>query len=128
MFALILTYILAHLAIKASILMFYRTIFTFVVVPFKYAWLAVFAYVVLNAIAGILVLCLQCRPMNYTWNEPKGIKGKCDNLTTTYIATGALVALADLMLLILPMPVLWKLRIPRKDKLMLCGVFALGSL
>ncbi|KAF2733121.1 hypothetical protein EJ04DRAFT_565396 [Polyplosphaeria fusca] len=128
LFALEINYNLAHLVIKASILMFYRTIFTFVVVPFKYAWFTIFAYVISNAIASVIVVFVQCQPLAFTWNGPKGSEGKCGNLTANEIGTGVIIMLADFMLLVLPMPILWTLHIPRKEKIMLCGLFALGSL
>ncbi|KAF2105408.1 hypothetical protein BDV96DRAFT_655617 [Lophiotrema nucula] len=123
-----MTYNLAHLAMKVSLLLLYRSIFTFVLVPFKRAWSVIFCYVILNAITSIFLLCFQCRPLKYSWEEPIGTKGKCVNLSAVEISNGVMIAFADLAILALPMPVLWSLHIPTKKKILLCGLFALGCL
>ncbi|KAF2013081.1 hypothetical protein BU24DRAFT_264076 [Aaosphaeria arxii CBS 175.79] len=123
-----ITYNVAHLSVKASILFFYKRIFTFVVITFKRAWFAIFGYIIITTLVGVILVFTQCRPLRYAWDEPKGIEGECINLTALEISTGVLIASADLMLLVLPMPVLWSLRVSTKEKLLLCGLFALGLL
>lgn len=126
--ALELSYILSHLAIKLSILFLYKTIFTFIVKWFKIAWYAILAYVIAVTIASIVIILTQCRPIAYTWNEPLGAEGSCLNLRALEIGRGALLAIADVMLLVLPMPILWSLHIQPRKKIMLCALFALGLL
>jgi hypothetical protein len=128
LFALEITYNLAHLTLKASILLFYRNIFTLTVTPFKYAWFAIFAYVIANTIASLAVVFAQCQPIQYSWNQPQGGDGWCSNLKANIVATGVIIAIADTTLLALPMPLLWNLHVPLRQKLLICGLFGLCSM
>jgi hypothetical protein len=108
--------------------MFYRSIFTLVIVWFKRAWYIIFAYVVLNAVSSVTKDIFECHPVQHGWDEPLGRPGKCVNISAMEMSSGVILAVADLMLLVLPIPIIWSLRIPRRDKVMLCGLFTLGSL
>ena len=50
------------------------------------------------------------------------------DLRASVIGNGATIVLADLALLILPMPMLWKLKIRMAQKLQLSVIFAMGIL
>jgi hypothetical protein len=87
----------------------------------------VFAYVILNALSSILRDVFECQPVRYAWEGPAGLPGECVDISTMELTSGIIIALADLMLLVLPIPVILSLHISRKDKIMLCGIFTLGS-
>ena len=79
--------------------------------------------------ASLLGTLLQCSPLNYGWDQLYGqMTGKCVNLKAEAISTAALSTVADVALLILPIPILWGLQMPYKQKLSLCGIFLLGGL
>ena len=127
-FSLQILYNAAHFAIKSSILLLYRNIFTLNNRPFRLAWISIFVYVTLCFIIGVIIVVVQCIPTSYAWEVALGAKGRCVNLVGAEIGNGATLAAADIMLLILPMPDLWSLRIALKQKLQICGIFALGSM
>lgn len=54
-------------------------------------------------------------------------EGSCINQTALYIATAALGAATDLIILIMPIPMVFGLRMARSQKIGLIFMFALGS-
>jgi len=101
--------------LKVSILLFYRTIFTFVLVFFRRAWYFVFTYVTLSTVTFIIVPVVQHL--------------RTDVHSEAFeMVSAIMIALGDLMLLIVPMPVLWSLKKPSREKLLLCGLFGVGSM
>ncbi|KAM3067886.1 hypothetical protein ACMFMG_011369 [Clarireedia jacksonii] len=116
-FILELVYNANHFAIKVSILLLYRTIFTLHDSWFSREWKFVFGYVILCGLVGILTVILQCIPPSYSWEVLNGGKGKCTNLIGTEIGNGATLTFADFMILILPMKSLWQLHLPLSRKL-----------
>ena len=73
-----------------------------------------------------LIGACMCRPFALNWNP--SLKGHCGNRIPAYIAIAATDILGDIMLLSLPMPMIWKLRISTANKIGLSVVFALGFL
>lgn len=128
LFALQVTYNAAHLAIKTSILFLYKRIFTLNSRPFKYAWYTVLAYVVSCALMGIVVSINQCKPIRYSWEQPLGISGSCVDLKKAELGPGVATTVADGMILVMPMPMLWLLQITRVRKIQLCALFGIGFL
>lgn len=128
-FALELIYNFCHLAIKISLLFLYRAVLTLNNPRFKIAWYAIGAYVVAFAIATMFGALLQCTPIHYGWDRLYGrMQGRCVDLKAEVLSTAVLNTLADVALLILPIPTLWNLQMPLKQKLGLCVIFLLGIL
>ena len=128
-FALQLNYTLCHLAIKTSLLFLYRAVLTLNNPRFKLAWYAVGAYVLAFTFTSILVTLLQCTPIHYGWDRfSRPMQGHCVNLKAEVLATSVLNTLGDVALLILPIPTLWNLQMPLKQRLGLVVMFLLGIL
>ncbi|MCJ1454841.1 hypothetical protein MMC28_005194 [Mycoblastus sanguinarius] len=109
---------------KMSILYFYRRIF-----PqrwFKYTLIAAGTIVSGSAIAQLPCDILQCRPIRSQWDP--NVKGKCSDFGSIILGFGVLNIITDVMLLILPLPVLWRLKISASRKRLLISVFLLGGL
>ncbi|KAL8748005.1 MAG: hypothetical protein Q9190_000155 [Brigantiaea leucoxantha] len=128
-FAYEITYIFCHLAIKLSVLFLYRRLFsTHQTCSFTIILYIVGAYVVAWAIYTFLVILFQCTPIHYSWDLPRGfVQGQCIDLTGGYLGTGITNTVSDFAVLILPMPIVWSLKIRRRQKLIICGIFLLGS-
>jgi hypothetical protein len=127
--AIQLTYTACHLAIKCSLLFLYRAVVTLSNTRFKIAWYAIGIYVIAYAVAAILGTLLQCLPIHYGRDRILGVaQGRCVDIKAQAISMAALNSLADVALLVLPMPTLWSLRLPLKEKLGLCMIFSLGIL
>ncbi|MCJ1294429.1 hypothetical protein MMC34_005987 [Xylographa carneopallida] len=110
--------------IKISILAFYLRIF-----PsrrFRNAAIIVGAFVVAGWISLIFSVVFSCHPVQYYWD--KSISGgSCININTlSYGITGA-GFITDLMVLLLPLPSLWKLQMQSPRKVAIIGIFILGG-
>ena len=68
-----------------------------------------------------------CTPREKIWN-PLMTTGHCFNGYASFQATGIFNVMSDFAILLLPMPTLWKLQMPRKRKFLMMAVFATGFL
>ena len=111
-------------AVKLSVLFLYRRLF-----PNRRLHIIIYcvgAFIVCYTIAGVLVPIFECRPVEAAW-EPF-VKGDCVQLNTESIVTGLFNVITDVVTLILPMPMLWRLQISRNRKLQLTGMFLTGGM
>ncbi|KAF2234640.1 hypothetical protein EV356DRAFT_532690 [Viridothelium virens] len=110
--------------VKLSFLMLYVRLF-----PSRaykaWAWL-LGTYTVLWGVMVVIATTLQCYPVAYQWN--KSIKGHCDNRALSFFLSSVLEVPVDFIILILPLPVVWRLKLSRPRKVLLTGIFMLGSL
>lgn len=90
--------------------------------------LMVFIIVIISvwSLALLFIAIAPCRPVSGFWKPD--IKATCiPNLPLWYInAAGNIVT--DIVIFALPIPVVWKLKMPRPERLSLIGVFCLGFL
>ncbi|KAJ5825782.1 hypothetical protein N7474_002920 [Penicillium riverlandense] len=121
----ILDFPFAVTSAKVSLLLFYVRIFS--VRRFQ-----IFAYVVgtLVLVHGIVVLftiIFQCKPVPYVWD--KTIRnGTCFVQQVLYRFVSPPNVLTGILILIMPIPFVWKLHAPRAQKMALTAVFLLGGL
>lgn len=88
------------------------------------------SYVVMAASIGYLIMVilqafLVCKPFAYSWNKLR--KGKCDNQLMIYVSSGIVNLVIDVVIVILPMPMLWGLQLGLHKKLALTFIFGLGA-
>ncbi|KAI2636234.1 hypothetical protein GGS26DRAFT_588837 [Hypomontagnella submonticulosa] len=96
----------------------------FVVQSFVVIARATYALVVVWAITATLSAFLMCRPFAYTWD--KTIEGgKCGDPMISWVVTGVLNMVSDLIILTLPMPYLFRLEMPLVKRLILIAVFGI---
>jgi hypothetical protein len=69
---------------------------------------------------------LNCIPVAKFWND--SLEGHCLNKKALWFSNSGIHIFTDIVLLVFPMPVLKSLQLPRRQKLALMGVFALGAL
>ena len=84
------------------------------------------AYVILYAFASIVATIVQCTPIKRIWDH--SVPGTCINLTAFWYANASANIIGDFLILALPMPVIRSLQLPRRQRLGLVMVFALGGL
>ncbi|KAI9044584.1 uncharacterized protein KD926_000495 [Aspergillus affinis] len=110
---------------KISILLFYVRIFnTFKFRMFAYA---VGLIVLGHGIGVFFAAIFQCSPIAYTWD--KTIQGgTCFDQQAFYRYVSPPNILTDVLILVMPMPFVWKLHTRTGQKLALTGVFLLGGL
>ncbi|KNG88224.1 hypothetical protein ANOM_004573 [Aspergillus nomiae NRRL 13137] len=81
---------------------------------------------VLITIATIVGTSLVCRPFSANWDG--SIPGNCGNKKVLYIWASFPNIVTDVILLLLPMPVLWSLNVSQRLKVGLTITFAVGSI
>lgn len=110
-------------AIKMSILLFYLRLFA--TKQFCIAAYTIMFVVCLWCIEQVLASLLICKPISYNW-QFKTQQGTCGNTMANCIAGAAINVFTDLVILLLPMPIIWRLQIPTRSKLSLSFIFGLG--
>ncbi|KAF4967676.1 hypothetical protein FSARC_4811 [Fusarium sarcochroum] len=85
---------------------------------------AIIAVAMWGASQAIMVF-LQCIPLQAVW-DPR-IKGRCiANVTKWWYINGIVNIVSDFAIMLLPIPLIWKLNMPRSQKIILSGIFGLG--
>ncbi|KAK5627974.1 hypothetical protein RRF57_003689 [Xylaria bambusicola] len=110
---------------KSSVLLLYLRIFSRVK-WFRQACLIILAFVALYCIAVIVATILQCIPVAAAFD--KTITNKiCINNGQLWFANVGFSIASDIIILILPMPLVYSLQIPRVQKAALIFVFTFGA-
>ncbi|KAF2008746.1 hypothetical protein BU24DRAFT_321242, partial [Aaosphaeria arxii CBS 175.79] len=110
--------------VKLSILHFYTVIFP----SRKFRIICIAAMVIsgLYFTSVLLETFLLCTPVQYNWD--KTISGTCSpHSQIAYIIAGATNLVIDVFIVLLPMPILWKLQISWTKKLLVMAMFSLGA-
>lgn len=82
---------------------------------------------VANAFANIMAFFFSCRPFRKEW-DLSITDGKCIDRPRQSISSGYFNIFMDAILLVLPLPTVWKLQLPLRQKIAVTGVFMTGSL
>ncbi|KAH9215114.1 hypothetical protein DL95DRAFT_446050 [Leptodontidium sp. 2 PMI_412] len=117
----IVAYNLALTCIKISIILQYLRIFVGRSIRF-WCWASI-VLVTLYGLETFILAFVGCIPIHSFWTGG----GKCINMKFIWFFNAALNILTDIIILVLPMPVLSSLRLPTKQKIGLMFVFALGG-
>ena len=119
-----LLYSMALTAGKISVCLLYLRLF-----PQRWFKAAVFSVIVFQvawAITVIVIAFAQCTPMGKQWH-PR-IPGHCIN----QVAYNGYISLpnifSDAVVIVLPMPIIWKLQLSMSQKLALTSIFLIGSI
>lgn len=97
--------------------------------PMRWFRIAIFVtmFIVIGAnFALIFAFIFACSPIKRGWDVTI-TEGSCINRAALYIATAVLNMATDIMILVLPIPMVVKLLMPRAQKLGLILIFAVGS-
>ncbi|KAF1966382.1 hypothetical protein BU23DRAFT_663298 [Bimuria novae-zelandiae CBS 107.79] len=114
--------------VKACLLLMYKRM-TYVValLPQHKIVLLVACYTALGFIVmEILYLGVWCRPFSQYWAVPTS-STQCSAATNHLITNAVLNISSDLMILAIPMPLLFKVKLPLKNKAILIGLFLIGT-
>lgn len=77
-------------------------------------------------LSQLMIGVFQCIPIAKFWDD--SIEGHCiDNNTIWYVNAGGNIA-TDIMVFIMPLPIVYQLNLPKRERLFLLGVFSLGFL
>ncbi|KAL4875003.1 major facilitator superfamily domain-containing protein [Aspergillus karnatakaensis] len=115
----------ALMAVKSSILVFYLTL-TQGEKLFRYANYATLLVVNLAGLALTFVNIFQCRPVAAAWAASLPVSAHCTDVLTLYLSSSPVNIITDLAILVLPNPILTRMRLPRKQKIILVITFSFG--
>lgn len=118
-------YIVGGSLAKLSLLIFY-----FRLSPQTWFMVAIWSTILFISgytISIFFALIFACNPISKSWDY-RVIEGQCVNRPALYIATAAVNIASDVILFCLPIPIVFKLQIPRRQKFGLLLIFLLGSL
>lgn len=115
-------WILTIVPSKLAILFLYLEIF--VSRPFRIACWTVFGLLIAYTFESIVVFSVTCQPFSYAWNQSTG--GHCLDVAAFSEALLILNVLFDVIIFMLPQPVIWKLQMQFKKKLAVSLAFGFG--
>ncbi|KAM3432877.1 hypothetical protein NHJ13734_006690 [Beauveria thailandica] len=107
---------------KLSLLMMYYRIFR--LPGFKKQVIAVGTFVVCWAISSSFLFTFICKPVEKLWIPE--LPGTCINEVGVWLANASSTIFSDIVILILPIPQIWRLHLKRSEKTGLTMVFGLG--
>ncbi|KAL2854877.1 hypothetical protein BJY01DRAFT_243527 [Aspergillus pseudoustus] len=113
---------------KSSLLLLYQRIFG-IVRPFRIAlgisWFLIIGYFIACVIASIA----GCLPVSYIWTrfeDPPGT-GSCFDEVAFFRWNGIANMLLDILMLILPLPMVWRMKMSKRRRFLLTGIFGMGG-
>ncbi|KAI1084497.1 hypothetical protein F5B20DRAFT_298673 [Whalleya microplaca] len=111
---------------KSSALFFYARVLGVSNSRFKYALWLVHAMNIVWLITILLEVTFMCKPIEKAWKTTR--EGSCQNTGLLWMGSGITSLLIDVIILIMPLPLLWQLRMKTIRKIQICGVFTCGYL
>lgn len=95
--------------------------------PLRYSIFAIGVVVIIFWITSVFCVIFTCIPIEAAWDYT--IKNsKCIHiLDYFYTAAGVNIA-TDLLLCFLPLPTIWKLQMPKAQRVVVCIIFGMGTL
>jgi hypothetical protein len=111
---------------KVSFLILFLRIFPYSNKIFRYANFGVMTLVVFYTIASVITTIVQCLPVPRVYD--KSIEGTCINLTAFWYANAVHSILTDILIIVIPCLLCYRLQTSKKDKFGLYLVFGVGLL
>jgi hypothetical protein len=125
LYALELVYTAALALAKIGVLLMYQRLFG-INRMFSLAVKVTIGLVICWFIGVEVATLFQCEPVYRLW-MPR-TPGKCFAIIQFFEGAAIPNVITDVIILILPQPIIWKLRLKWSTRLALCGVFLLGAL
>ncbi|KAL4921185.1 major facilitator superfamily domain-containing protein [Aspergillus aurantiobrunneus] len=113
------------MTVKSSILVFYLTL-TKGEKIFRYANYATLLVVNVAGLALTFVNIFQCRPVAAAFAPELPVDAHCIDILTLYLSSSPVNIITDLAILVLPNPILTRMRLPLKQKIILVITFSFG--
>ncbi|KAF2865698.1 hypothetical protein BDV95DRAFT_599405 [Massariosphaeria phaeospora] len=110
--------------VKFSIVAFYWKLFR---VTARVPILIVASICAIWLIAFTFVFIFACDPVRASWDITIGPTAKCIDIKTLYVAAAIPNVLTDVLLILLPLPYVWRLHAPIAQRIVLVFVFLLGA-
>jgi hypothetical protein len=130
--AIELLYIFATCPTKISILFFYRRMAVGTISKnfIRCVWASI-VFVALYGTVFTFTLVFTCSPASAFWNSfdhREKFDFKCRDESAELLAAASISIIQDVIACVLPVMLLWNLRLPRRQKLAVYTIFGLGLL
>jgi hypothetical protein len=76
-------------------------------------------------ITWTFLIMLQCNPVARAWDTT--LPGTCVNMTAVFYSHAGINILLDFIVYVMPIPMLWGVNRPLRDRLALIVIFAVGG-
>ncbi|KAL8802925.1 MAG: hypothetical protein Q9182_003475 [Xanthomendoza sp. 2 TL-2023] len=112
---------------RLSILAFYHRLFPKESTP---AWWRVCLYAVIFLclgwfVSGVFTVAFTCTPVSFYWTRTGN--GHCVNEMALLYSSAGLTIFADILILLLPVPIVWRLQMEKAKRIGVIGIFLLGG-
>ena len=118
-------YVLAQGGYKSSLLLLYIRLFSVKPLYRYLCWITIFCTAGFS-ISNVFTQLLGCHPLSKFWNPDT--PGECINYYAANVAFNTLVVLTDLLVAILPFPIVWRLQMSRHEKVAVSLIFLSGAM
>ncbi|KAM0351009.1 hypothetical protein ACHAPU_002787 [Fusarium lateritium] len=123
-------YALAVTSVKISILLLYRRLFPFGIDKNRvYNFLFSIACFLTGVYPFILwiTMAFACKPVSHFWNQYTGSKGQCIDVKLFFLVLGIMNMVNDIVILSVPIPRIWALKMNHRTKISVVCIMLLGS-
>ncbi|KAF8241724.1 hypothetical protein K440DRAFT_608226 [Wilcoxina mikolae CBS 423.85] len=127
-YALPIVYSIGVVVIKMSILLFYRRLFGVCHPTLQRIVRYFLLFQLAFAAASVITFSCICNPVNAWWELELRVQG-CPTFMQTmvlYVGLRTVTVLCDIIMLLLPIPMVWRLKLPLRQRMGLVGIFSLG--
>ena len=116
-------YLVSLFGYKLSILLLYLRLFA-IDRTFRFLTYLTIFFVFGYLFANLCTQIFGCWPRVKYWDP--SVTGYCIDYTKAGLAYGAMNIISDLFILVLPLPLLWRLKLAKRDKVGITFVFSSG--
>lgn len=74
----------------------------------------------------VLIAFLLCQPLAFNW-DPTIPGGRCGDQNSAFLASGVLNLIIDILVIVLPLPMLWNLHMATHKRVGLMLMFSTGA-
>ncbi|KAH0496053.1 hypothetical protein TgHK011_003436 [Trichoderma gracile] len=110
---------------KCSILLLYLRLFK-IISWIRWACWGLLACVLIYCVSSIVATICQCDPLDKAFN--RALPGTCIDLARFWFANAGFSIATDIIILLLPLPLIYQLEAPKSHKVAFVAVFAIGIL
>jgi hypothetical protein len=119
-----------NIAVTFTKLMFFFQYYRIVqqIRKLKIIFSVIMVLVTIWSVSQIFITAFTCVPIQGLWDM--SIPAVCNSLgpaAQQYLSSGGNIV-TDVIVLVLPLPVVWSLKLPKNQRMVLVGVFSLGFL
>lgn len=111
---------------KVSMLFFYLRLAP--LPTFRKVCFSIITYILAASTVVTLLNLFSCTPVSGGWDHSPELGAKCINATNFYYFYGSMSVVTDVLLMVLPIPILLRLQLRRKVKYGLVAMFVTGTL